>query len=125
MPAIAVEEGFVAEYELYGIWRRDFALSADSSPGQIRARVCHVSEDDRCSGAVPITATTAPTVVDLTFDTCLSPGDPSEMVTVSAAARGSYTFTKHHVEDAVEITISWTGAYATLAPITHTTTECT
>ncbi|MEE2815590.1 MAG: hypothetical protein VYC96_07940, partial [Actinomycetota bacterium] len=126
-PSIDVEPGFVAQYQMYGSWRGDFTLSAAASPGQVRARACHATETDRCSDTVNITATTAPTIVEVDFAPCLSPTDPSEAVSVSAAARGSYRVTAAEAADApgsFDVTLSWNGAYATLSPITRRMPGC-
>ncbi|MFD5224355.1 Ig-like domain-containing protein [Microbacterium sp. NPDC058342] len=126
-PAIDVEPGFAARYDMYGSWRGEFALNPDASPGQVRARACHASQTDRCSGAVDITATTAPTVVEVRFANCMSIIDSSSAVSVSAAARGSYTVNAAPAPDTVgsfDVTVSWTGAYATLSPITQRMTGC-
>ncbi|QMU97063.1 hypothetical protein FVO59_07375 [Microbacterium esteraromaticum] len=126
-PAIEVESGFVPQYDMYGSWRSAFSLSADASPGKVRARACHETETDRCSNAVDITATTAPTIVDLEFGRCLPLTDPRDAVSVSAAARGSYTITSSAVADSpgsYDVTLSWTGAYATLSSITQRMTGC-
>ncbi|MFS2243134.1 Ig-like domain-containing protein [Microbacterium sp. OR16] len=126
-PSIDVEPGFVAQYQMYGSWRGDFTLSAAASPGQVRARACHATETDRCSNTVDITATTAPTIVEVDFAPCLSPTDPSEAVSVSAAARGSYRVTAAEAADApgsFDVTLSWNGAYATLSPITRRMPGC-
>lgn len=120
-PSIDVEEGFVAQYYLYGAWRLDFTLSPDSSPGQVRARACHATQGNSCSGAVNVTATTAPTIVGVVFQPCM-PVREADVVTVTGAARGSYTLVSTAVVDtpgAFDVTIAWNGAYATLDPITH------
>lgn len=125
-PAIDVEEGFVAEYQLYGGWRSDFTLSADSSPGQVRARACHATQNGYCSDQVAITPTTAPTIVDVTFAQC-APADAGAAATVSPAARGSYTLTATPLADdptQMDATITWNGPFATLAPITHRMPIC-
>ncbi|KJL21469.1 hypothetical protein RN51_02490 [Microbacterium oxydans] len=123
-PRIDVEDGFVAQYNMYGDWRPDFSLSPDSSPGQVRARACHASQSGSCSGAVNITATTAPTIVNAVFRPCM-PAREADVVTVSGAARGSYTSVVTPVVDtpgAFDVKVTWSGAYATLSPITHRVT---
>lgn len=123
-PSINVEDGFVAKYNMYGSWRDDFSLNPDASPGQVRARACHASQTGSCSGQVDITATTAPTVVTVDFRTCM-PARESDVVSVSGAARGSYDLVSTPVVDApgaFDVKITWTGAYATLSPITHRVT---
>ncbi|MGX1793004.1 Ig-like domain-containing protein [Microbacterium sp. NPDC055312] len=126
-PAIDVEPGFVAQYQMYGSWRGDFTLSADASPGQVRARACHATETERCSNTVNITATTAPTIVEVDFAQCLPVADPSAAVRVSSAARGSYRVMSVELADepgSFDVTLSWNGAYATLSPITQRMTGC-
>ncbi len=123
-PSIDVEDGFVAQYNMYGGWRPDFSLSPDSSPGQVRARACHATQGDSCSGAVNITATTAPTIVNAVFRPCM-PALEADVVTVSGAARGAYSLVSTPVVDtpgAVDVKVTWSGAYATLSPITHRVT---
>lgn len=125
-PQIDVEEGFIAEYQLYGGWRTDFVLSADSSPGQVRARACHETQNGYCSDQVAITATTAPTIVNVSFAQC-APATASDAVVVSQAARGSYTAATAPVADdptQVDVTVTWQGAFATLSPITHRMPLC-
>jgi len=120
-PRIEVENGFVPKYYMYGSWRDDFALTPDSSPGQVLARACHASQSNSCSGEVTITATTAPTVVNAVFQPCM-PVVEGDVVTVSAAARGSYILEATPLVDTpgtFDVTITWTGAFATLTPITH------
>lgn len=126
-PAIDVEPGFVAQYQMYGSWRDEFTLSPDASPGQVRARACHATETERCSDPVKVTATTAPTIVQVDFAACLSPTDPSDAVSVSAAARGSYRVAAAEAADApgsYDVTLSWNGAYGTLSAITQRMTAC-
>jgi len=123
-PALDVEDGFVAQYNMYGGWRGDFFLTPDSSPGQVQARACHPQQDRSCSDAVPIKATTAPTIVDVDFRQCM-PARETDVVTVSAAARGSYDQTVTPVADtpgAFDVKITWKGAYATLSSITQRVT---
>lgn len=123
-PAINVEDGFVAKYNMYGAWRDDFSLNADASPGQVRARACHAQQTNSCSGEVNITATTAPTIVDVEFRQCM-PARESDVVTVSGAASGSYDRVVTPVTDtpgAFDVKITWKGAYATLSSITHRVT---
>lgn len=126
-PRIDVESGFVAQYDMYGSWRSEFSLTADASPGQVRARACHAVETERCSNAVNITATTAPTIVDLEFGTCLPVTNADDVVTVSAAARGSYSISSAPVADAAgqfDVTLTWDGAFRTLSPITKRMPAC-
>ncbi|MGO2746704.1 Ig-like domain-containing protein [Microbacterium sp.] len=129
-PRLDVEDGFAAQYDMYGAWRSDFALTSDGSPGQVRARVCNEIQPDSCSDAVNITATTAPTTVEVAFAECL-PAISEDVVTVSAAANYSYDFTSVPDDSVPEgeepefvVKITWTDAYATLAPITKRFTEC-
>jgi hypothetical protein len=122
-PAIQVEEGFVPQYEMYGQWRSDFTLSADASPGQVRARACHSTQTGSCSDPVNITATTAPTIVNVQFGACL-PANPRDVVTVSGAARNAYDFVLDEITNADQttsytVTINWRDAYGTLNDITH------
>lgn len=124
-PSIDTEDGFVAQYDMYGSWRGDFSLEPGSSPGQVSARACHATQTGSCSGEVSITAATAPTVVNVQFQACM-PERESDVVTVSGAARGSYTLESTPVVDvagAFDVEITWTGAYETLSPITHRITE--
>ncbi|WP_431791854.1 Ig-like domain-containing protein [Microbacterium paraoxydans] len=123
-PRIDVENGFVPQYYMYGQWVGDFALTPDSSPGQVRARACHATQTGSCSGEVNITATTAPTVVNAVFQPCM-PVVEGDVVTVSAAARGSYILEVTPLVDTpgtFDAKITWTGAFATLTPITHRVT---
>lgn len=126
-PAVDVQAGFVPQYRMYGSWRGDFQLSPDSSPGQVQVRACHSVQSGSCSGVVAVTATTAPTIVDVTFRECL-PAQQNNVAFVSGAARGSYQLAVAPVTDDPEsfaVTITWQGAYAMLSPITHTVPECT
>jgi hypothetical protein len=126
-PALTLEEGFAAQYLMYGSWRGDFSLSLDSSPGQVKARACHPEQPGSCSGEVNITATTAPTIVDVTFDACMPPAMRESVVTVSAAARGSYSFSTEPVADepgVFDVKITWRNAFATLSNITHRVSLC-
>jgi hypothetical protein len=126
-PNPTVEADFVPWYRLYGTWRTDFTLSADSAPGKISVRACHVSETDKCSDEAPITATTAPTVVNVSFGECLPLIDKKSVVKVSGAASGSYGFSAKRVPDTVseyDVTITWNGAFSTLSPITHRMYSC-
>lgn len=121
-PSIAVEDGFVAQYNLYDSWSRDFSLSPDAAPNRPSARACHATLTSYCSAAVAITAETAPTVVNAQFQPCL-PADKDDVVSVSAAARGSYRVGNPapvaDVPGAFDVTVTWTGAYGSLAPLTH------
>jgi hypothetical protein len=108
---------------MYGQWRSDFTLSADASPGQVRARACHSTQTGSCSDPVNITATTAPTIVNVQFGACL-PANPRDVVTVSAAARNAYDFVLDEITNADQttsytVTINWRDAYGTLNDITH------
>lgn len=126
-PSPTVEADFVPWYSLYGTWRTDFDLSADSAPGQIQVKACHVTETDKCSGTAPITAATAPTVVRVEFDQCLPLLNRPSAVSVSAAASGSYSFSATAVADTVgvyDVKIDFTGAYNTLSTITHRMESC-
>ncbi|MFF1540370.1 Ig-like domain-containing protein [Microbacterium sp. NPDC058269] len=123
-PRIDVEDGFVPEYEMYGQRRSDFTLNPDASPGQVRARACHATQAGSCSDPVNITATTAPTIVNAVFRPCM-PAREADVVTVSGAARGAYTLESTAVVDtpgAIDVKLTWNGAYATLSPITHRVT---
>lgn len=116
-----VGDDFVPRYRLYGSWRGDFTLTSDASPGTVLAEMCHYEQTDSCSGEVEIVANTAPTTVDVEFRACL-PVAPADVVTVSAAARGSYELTSTAVVDtpgAFDVKITWEGAYEKLSPITH------
>ena len=126
-PSPTVEPEFQAWYYLYGTWRTDFTLSADSAPGQISVKACNISEPDKCSGTAPITAATAPTTVKVTFDACLPLANQQSAVQVSAAASGSYSFSKTAVPDTIgvyDVKIDFTGAYNTLSTITHRMNLC-
>ncbi|ALX66257.1 Ig-like domain-containing protein [Microbacterium sp. XT11] len=126
-PSLTIEDGFVAQYQMYGSWRSDFTLSPDSSPGQVRARSCHATQTGSCSGAVDITATTAPTVVDVDFVPCMPVPEIDDVVTVSRAARGSYVSVVTPSVDNpgfFDVTVSWQGAFETLSPITHRMKAC-
>lgn len=123
-PRIDVEDGFVAQYYMYGNWRPDFSVNPDSSPGQVRAQACHATQSGSCSDPVNITATTAPTEVNAVFRPCMPPRE-ADVVTVSGAARAAYTLVSTPVADipgAFDVKVTWTGAYATLSPITHRVT---
>lgn len=124
-PSITVRDGFAAQYNLYNEWKRDFALSPDTAPNQPTARACHTTFTLSCSAPVAISAETVPTVVNVQFQACL-PADKDDIVTVSAAARGSYRVGNPapvaDVPGAVDVTVTWTGAYGSLQPITHRVT---
>ncbi|MFT4258555.1 Ig-like domain-containing protein [Microbacterium sp.] len=120
-PDISTEAHFVTEYRLYGSWRTDFALSADAAPGEVVARSCHETLRIYCSNEVAISANTVPTVVNVQFGQCL-PDRESDVVSVSAAARGSYELDVSPLTTdpgQFDVTVTWTGAYAPLTPITH------
>ncbi|MFK4853427.1 Ig-like domain-containing protein [Microbacterium sp. ZW T6_19] len=126
-PSPTVEAEFTPWYLLYGTWRTDFTLSSDSAPGQISVKACNNSEPDKCSGTAPITAATAPTTVKVTFDACLPLVDQQSAVNVSAAASGSYSFSRTAVPDTIgvyDVKIDFTGAYNTLSTITHRMNLC-
>lgn len=126
-PNPTVEADFVPWYRLYGTWRTDFTLSADSAPGKITVRACHVSETDKCSDEAPITATTAPTIVNVSFAECMPLINKKDVVRVSAAASGAYSVSTKNVPDTVgeyDVTITWKGAFATLSTITHRMDSC-
>jgi hypothetical protein len=121
-----VRNGFVVWYDMYGTRRQDFTLSRDNAPGQITAQGCHSVVPGYCSAAVQISAQTAPTIVDATFGQCL-PDNVGDVVSVSGAARGSYILgTPVEIPGptaadppSYDVTLTWTGAYSSLAPITH------
>ncbi|MFT4158085.1 MAG: Ig-like domain-containing protein [Microbacterium sp.] len=127
-PAPTVEADFVAWYHLYGTWRTDFTLSADSAPGEILVKACHVTETDKCSDTAQITAATAPTIVTVEFDQCLPLADQPSAVSVSGAASGSYAFTATLADETTgtfDVKVNFTGAYNTLSTITHQMEACT
>lgn len=124
-PSITVRDGFSPQYEMYGGWKSSFSLNANATPGAVNARACHSSVTVYCSAAVPVTAETAPTIVNVEFRACL-PADPNDVVTVSNAAAGSYdkplTITPAPAAEApgaFDVTLKWNGAYSQLNPITH------
>lgn len=123
-PRLDTEPGFAAQYNVYGSWQSDFSLSPDSSPAQVRARECHQSQANSCSSTVNITATTAPTVVNVAFEACM-PAREEDLVTVSSAARGAYTLVSTPVvdePDTFDVKITWTRDFATLSSIEHRVT---
>ncbi len=120
-PNVSAENNFVPQFYMYGDWRGDFALSPDSSPGEVRARSCHQTFTGFCSGEVGVTARTVPTTVNVEFGECV-PTKESDVVSVSGAARGSYDLTVTPVTDAVgqfDVRVTWKGAYAPLSAITQ------
>lgn len=125
-PSISVRNGFVVWYNMYGTRQQDFSLSRDAAPGQITAQGCHSVVTVHCSAAVQVSAETAPTIVDVRFGECL-PDNVGDVVNVSSAARGSYIL-GNPVEipgptaadpPSYDVTLTWSGAYSSLAPITH------
>ncbi|PRB17303.1 Ig-like domain-containing protein [Microbacterium sp. MYb62] len=120
-PSIHVQDGFVPKYYMYGEKKSEFSLTSDASPGQVRAQACHAVFTGYCSGEVPVTARTAPTTVDVTFQACM-PAVEKDVVTVSRAARGAYALTSTAVVDtpgAFDVTIDWIDAFGALKTITH------
>lgn len=122
-PNISVERNFVPKYFMYGSWRDDFSLTPDASPGDVRARSCHQTVGIYCSNEVAITSTNGvPTTVFAEFGQCV-PDQQRDVVSVSAAARGSYDIAVNpNASDPTrfDVTLTWTGSYAALRPITHT-----
>ncbi len=127
-PSIRAEDRFVPEYNVYGTWSREFALSPDSSPSRVSARSCHESLGIYCSNPLDIRANTAPTTVVVEFRPCV-PGNQNDVFTVSSGARGAFTprFTPSVVDgvSVVDVTVTWTGAFSPLTPITHRAPLCT
>ncbi|WP_157432217.1 Ig-like domain-containing protein [Agromyces italicus] len=98
----------------------------------IVARQCHDEDAWRCSSGIPITPAGAPTIVDVDFaDSCVvvpKKPDDERGVVVSPAAAGSAVLSDVTAPDTagnVSFTVSFTGAYAKLTPITRTGVPCT
>ncbi|MGO2521106.1 MAG: hypothetical protein ACTH8F_13365 [Microbacterium sp.] len=79
-----------------------------------------------CSNSTPVTAKTAPTIVNVQFGGC--PADLSSVFSVSPAAAGSYDATATVVSEedpnTYTVTITWTGAYAALDDFSREVTLC-
>ncbi|KQQ92854.1 hypothetical protein ASF62_13700 [Leifsonia sp. Leaf325] len=133
-PQIDPRRGFEMQYYLYGQWREDFSLSDDGAPGNVKARECRKNFGLYCSGETGITGN-VPTTVSVEFDDpdrqedgCwVDTTNPGDLVSVSAAARGSYAvsgFTFAADRLSADLTVTFTGSFAPLQGITHTVPIC-
>lgn len=126
-PSLSTEADFRPVYTSnYGSRYPDWTLSADQSPGSVSVQACNTNNDRYCSNALPITPTTAPTIVNVQFAAC--PADLNSVFTVSQAAAYSYDSSAVVVSaedpNTYTVTITWTGDYASLDPISRAVTLC-
>jgi hypothetical protein len=141
-PTMSAIAGFHVEYLLYGSWTTDFVgtgLHPSSSPGTIWARQCDDETSTECtpewewvqvtpSNGVPTTVTVDFT--DFGNNCVVVPNGQSGTdrgVVVSQAASGSVVLSNPSEPDAngkVSFTVSFTGSYAALDPITRTGPPC-
>ncbi|MFF2494141.1 Ig-like domain-containing protein [Agromyces sp. NPDC058064] len=134
-PSLTASPNFHVEYVFDGtaVAADAFAsgFTSSSAPSTILARQCSDEEGWYCSQGIPITPTGAPTIVDVDFaDSCVVvPKKPEDErgVVVSPAASGSVVLSDVTAPDTagnVSFTVSFTGAYAKLTPITRTGPPC-
>ncbi|MGO2518483.1 MAG: Ig-like domain-containing protein [Microbacterium sp.] len=127
-PSLTVDRDFKVVYSSnYGAAYEDWMLSYDQAPGStLSAKACNKDYDGYCSNSTPVTAKTAPTIVNVRFGEC--PADLSSVFTVSPAAAGSYdgaaTVVSEEDPNTYTVTITWTGAYAALDDISRQVTLC-
>lgn len=133
-PSLTPSPNFHLEYLFDGTPVAPDAFASGFSTSyapSIVARQCHDEDTWYCSSGIPITPTGAPTIVDVDFaDSCVVvPKKPEDErgVVISPAASGSAVLSAVTAPDAagnVSFTVSFTGAYAKLAPITRTGPPC-
>jgi hypothetical protein len=118
-PSAPPPAAFNTYYLMYGGTSSSFSLSKDSSPGSISVEYCASYRSNFCSATpAAVTATTAPTIVDVTFPDCapLVPADAH--IGISGAASGSATITNAPSGTGTTYTVTWTGAFASLTALT-------
>jgi hypothetical protein len=132
-PTVDAQNNFAPQFRVYGQWEGSFSLSPNSAPSGAKARTCHQTVTWACSAEVDITPASgsAPTVVNVDFAQCAAPAQPEDAVTVSTAANGAANVTAQPIvtdplldPTQYEITVSWSGAYASLQQITRTVDAC-
>jgi hypothetical protein len=125
-PQLNVPNRFEQQFNVYGDWRQEFALSADQAPSGITGRGCRYG-NLYCTGETAITPETAPTEVVVRVPTASCLPDPvAGDVTVSQGARAAANVTVAKSADGTSATytIAFTGAFSSLQTITHTIAVC-
>ncbi|WP_394554651.1 Ig-like domain-containing protein [Agromyces sp. MMS24-JH15] len=113
------------QYYLYGGWTTSFGLRDDSAPVDVRVRACRQAIG-QCTTDTVVTAATAPTTVTVDFPTaCVVEATP-DVVRVSGAAAGAATVEPTVAADGLtaSMKVTFSGAYASLLPITQTIDVC-
>ncbi|WP_127792332.1 Ig-like domain-containing protein [Agromyces sp. LHK192] len=123
---------FHLEYNLYGDWRNDFELRADSTPWDVRVRACRWQYTN-CTGETAVGWAGAPTVVEVVLpsNACYdNVDDARNAVRVSTAANGSKNVevvpgaANADGSIPVTVTVRFSDDFRNLSPVTGTTTIC-
>lgn len=118
-PSVSPPFAFTAYYLMYGGKSSSFSLSKNSAPGAISVEYCANYRSNFCSGTpAAVTATTAPTIVDVTFPSCAPVVPSASDVGISQAASGSQSIAVNPAVGSATYTVSWSGAYASLTALT-------
>lgn len=123
-PQLDLPNRFEAQYSVFGEWRNSFELNPDRTTGTILGRGCRFA-GMYCTGETSITPETAPNEVTVSFpEQCVTTPAAGD-VRVSASASGATMITATDNGDGTSTyVVTFTGAFASLASITHTGTVC-
>lgn len=118
-PTVTASDGATLEYEVQGVLRASFPAALDPHV-LASARVRQATADSTSDwAAIP---SNAPTAVRVDLSGCIAPGSDAatlrERVSIPARSSASPSY------DGVTLTISWSGAFATLATLAVPVTAC-
>jgi hypothetical protein len=123
-PQLELPNRFEPQFSVFGGWESSFRLDAERITGSVLGRGCRFA-GMYCTGETSITAETAPNEVTVQFPTQQCIADPkSSDVRVSNSASGSAQIAPSTDGTTVTYVVTFTGAFSSLASITHTVPAC-